>query len=91
MHVVAGQYTLDNLNTVFTANLPDDLSHAQPDVTLQNLVTIFGDPNKWNLNGRKVKALINMVRLGGEQLHLIKHYEINVLQNSTLAYWSVLL
>jgi hypothetical protein len=69
MHVVAGQYSFDNLNKVFSANLPDDLSHAQPDITLQDHVAIFGDPHL--MIARMIESAVLAIFLESMIIHLL--------------------
>jgi len=42
--MIAGQHSRDNLYPAFSANLPDDFPHPQPNIAMQNLVTVFGNP-----------------------------------------------
>ena len=42
--MVTGHNALDDLDTVFTTNMPDGLSNPQPHITLKHLVAVLGDP-----------------------------------------------
>ncbi len=45
MHMVARDYAFDDVYVQFLANLPDDLADTKTERTLQQFVTIFGDPD----------------------------------------------
>jgi hypothetical protein len=44
--MIARQHASDNVNVIFRADLPDDVSHAQPDIAEQNFVTILRRPDQ---------------------------------------------
>ena len=67
MNMVTCQYTPYDLDTVFCANLSDDLPHTQLHVTAQNFVSIFGDPHE--MKAMMKRAVFTFVVLHDHTLH----------------------
>lgn len=69
VNVVTAHNTLKNLNVQRVTDLTNDVTAAQLDISLQNLVPVLGDPNKVNL--KIVHAMTNFA---------VFHYELTFTQ-----------